>query len=85
MPTEMLVRLEADFDQASVIEKIKKQELPLARVEELKDDGYWTFIYLTSLDLIPASKKMEKIVKIAGVESAEISLGKSYFDEFVQD
>jgi len=85
MPTEMLVRLEADFNQASVIEKIKKQELPLARVEELKDDGYWTFIYLTSLDLIPASKKMEKIVKIAGVESAEISLGKSYFDEFVQD
>ena len=85
MPTEMLVRLEADFDQVSVIEKIKKQELPLARVEELKDDGYWTFIYLTSLDLIPASKKMEKIVKIAGVESAEISLGKSYFDEFVQD
>ena len=75
MPTEMLVRLEADFNQASVIEKIKKQELPLARVEELKDDGYWTFIYLTSLDLIPASKKMEKIVKIAGVESAEISLG----------
>ena len=77
MPTEMLVRLKAGFDQASVIEEIKKQGLLCAEIKDtgLEDSDYWTFVYLTSLDLISASKKMKKIVKIVGVESTEISLG----------